>query len=79
VLHTAGALRVPANLALVAPPRYSPQLNVVERLWLYLRQHFWSNRVYEDVDAAKAAAMAGCLDPEKVQSICRYEYLDACE
>jgi transposase len=81
--HTAGRLRAPSNLTLVGLPPYSPELNPVERLWLYLRQHYWSNRVYEDVDAVEAAAMAGwravCLDPAKVKSICRCEYLDACE
>ncbi len=81
--HTAGALRAPPNLTLVGLPPYSPELNPVERLWSYLRQHHRSNRVYEDVDAVEAAAMAGsraaCLDPAKVRSICRCEYLDPCE
>ncbi len=78
--HVAGALRVPSNLTAVGLPPYSPELNPVERLWLYLRQHHWSNRVYEDVDAVEDAAMSGwraaCLDPDKVKSICRCEYLD---
>ena len=80
--RTAEALRAPPNLTLVGLPPYSPELNPVERLWLYLRQHFWSNRVYEDVDAVEAAAMAGwravCLDPAKVKvkSTCRCDYLE---
>jgi transposase len=78
--HVAGALRVPANLTLVGLPPYSPELNPVERLRLYLRQHFWSNRVYEDVDAVEEAAMSGwravCLEPAKVRSLCRCEYLE---
>ena len=81
--HTAKALRPPANLTLVGLPPYSPELNPVERLRLYLRQHFRSNRVYEDVDAVEEAAMAGWravrLDPARAKSICRCEYLEACE
>jgi transposase len=77
--HTAEALRPPANITLVGLPPYSPELNPVERLWLYLRMHHWSNRVYEDVDAVEEAAVAGwraaCLEPAKVRSICRCEYL----
>ena len=77
--HVAKGLRVPANLTLVGLPPYSPELNPVERLWLYLREHHWSNRVYADVDAVEAAAMSGwrsvCLDEAKVRSICRCEYL----
>jgi transposase len=78
--HTAKGLRVPANLTVVGLPPDSPELNPVERLWLYLRQHHWSNRVDEDVDAVEAAAAVGwravCLDPERIRSVCRCEYLD---
>jgi transposase len=78
--HEAKALRMPANLTVLGLPPYSPQLNPVERLWLYLRQHHWSNRVYEDVAAVEEAAMgrwrADCLDPAKVRSICRCEYAE---
>jgi hypothetical protein len=76
--HTSGALRVPANLTLIALPPYSPERNVVERLWLYLREHPWSNRVYRNVAALEEAAGAGwravCLDPETLKSVCRCEY-----
>jgi transposase len=77
--HVARALRVPANLTVVKLPPYSPELNPVERLWLYLRQHHWSNRVYADAEALEEAAVSGwravCLDPDKVKTICRCEYL----
>ena len=77
--HVAKGLRVPANLTLVGLPPYSPELNPVERLWLSLREHHWSNRVYADVDAVESAAMSGwravCLDGAKIRSICRCEYL----
>jgi transposase len=77
--HVAKAVRVPQNLTVVTLPPYSPELNPVERLWLYLRQHHWSNRVYADIEALEEAAVAGwravCLHPDKVSSICRCEYL----
>ncbi len=51
----------------------------MERLWLDLRMHHWSNRVYDVEDAVAAMAMAGwravCLDPARVRSVCRCEYL----
>lgn len=78
--HVARALRVPANLTLVGLPPYSPELNPVERLWLYLRQHHWSNRVYADIEAVEEAAISGwravCLDESKLRSLCRCEYLE---
>jgi transposase len=34
--HGSKALRVPSNITLVPLPPYSPELNPVERVWLYL-------------------------------------------
>ena len=69
----------PDNLSVVRLPPYRPELNPVERLWLYLRSHFWSNRVYSDLDALEEAAVSGwravCLHPDKIKTICRCEYL----
>jgi transposase len=77
--HGAKALKVPANLTVVCLPPYSPELNPVEWLWLYLQQHHWSNRVYPDVETLEEVAVSGwravCLRPDKVKSICRCEYL----
>ena len=80
--HSASkALACPANLTLVTLPPYSPELNPVERLWLYLRQHHWSNRVYADIGAVERAAAEGwravCLNPERIKTVCRCEYLTA--
>jgi transposase len=40
--HRANELRVPHNMSLVPLPPYSPELNSVERLWLYLRERHLS-------------------------------------
>lgn len=78
--HSASrALQVPANITPITLPPYSPELNPVERLWLYLRRHYGSNRVYPDLDALENAAVDGwqavCLRPERVQTVCRCGYL----
>ena len=77
--HGSGALIVPDNITLVPLPPYSPELNPVERLWLYLRQHHWSNRVYPNLTAVEDAAVSGwravCLGPDWVKTICRCDYL----
>ena len=78
--HTAKALRPPPNLTLLTLPPYSPELNPVERLWLYLRQHHWSNRVYPTMADLEEAAVGGwrtvCLNAEKVKTVCRCDYLE---
>ena len=38
--HDARALAIPPNITLVPLPPYSPELNPVERVWLYLRERF---------------------------------------
>jgi transposase len=77
--HVANALRVPDNLSVVKLPPSSPELNPVERLWLYLRSHYRSNRVYADLSALEEAAVSGwravCLTPDRIKSVCRCECL----
>lgn len=77
--HVAKAPRVPSNLTVIGLPPYSPELNPVERLWLYLRQHHWSNRVYPTIEDVEEAAVAGwravCLDPARIRTTCRCDYL----
>ena len=78
--HTSPKVKVPKNVTLVPLPPYSPQLNPCEKLWQYLRQHYWANRIYDGYnDLLKAGNQAWhrvCLDPRKIKSICRAKYLD---
>jgi transposase len=49
--HAAPALAVPDNVTLVRLPPYSPELNPVERVWLYLRERHLSHRLLAGYDA----------------------------
>ena len=49
--HGTAALHVPDNITLVPLPPYSPELNPVERVWLYLRERHLSHRLLDDYDA----------------------------
>jgi putative transposase len=72
--HGAKALAVPANVTLVPLPPYSPELNPVERVWLYLRERFLSLRVCADyraiVDACCDAWNRLVADPGRLRSLC---------
>jgi hypothetical protein len=48
--HDAGALRVLANISLIPLPPYSPELNLVERAWQYLKERSLSVRLLNDYD-----------------------------
>jgi len=57
--HGQAALQVRDTITLLPLPPYSPELNPVERVWLYLRERFLSFRLYQGegaiVDALCAA------------------------
>ena len=77
--HGAKALRVPANITLVALPPYSPELNPVERVWLYLKQRFLSMRLHNDYKAIVAAASKAwkrlCHQTGRLASLTSYPWI----
>ena len=57
--HQAKALEVPANIALIALPAYSPQLNPQENVWDEIREKNFPNRVYANMAAVRQQLTAG--------------------
>lgn len=51
--HHAGKenLEIPENIKIVFQPPYSPQVNPVEHLWDEIREKFFANCVFRDMDA----------------------------
>ena len=85
VLHQAGwhkakDLVVPDGLTLVLLPAYSPELNPVERIWLYLRERSLWHRLlagYEAVvDACCDAWNALVAKAGRIRSLTAYPYLE---
>jgi transposase len=77
--HRAKGLERSKAVTLLYLPPYSPELNPVEQLWHYLRDHYWSNRYFSDYEALEEAALGGwkktCDIAEKVRSICAVSYI----
>ena len=77
--HGARRLVVPENVTLVPLPPDSPELNPVERVWLYLRERFLSHRVLDGyaavLDAACRAWNALADEPGRLASLTGYPYL----
>lgn len=48
------------NIELLDLPAYSPNLNLIERLWKFVKKEVLNGRYYEDFTAFKAA-IVGCL------------------
>ena len=76
--HLAKALQVPANITLLPLPPYSPELNSAERLWLWLRSHQLSNRVYADYDELLRETDRAwlTLDAATIKSVCASPWLE---
>jgi transposase len=79
--HGSADLKVPANITLVALPSYSPELNPVERLWLYLKERFLSHRLHADyeaiIDAACNAWNRILAETGRIASLCSYPWIVA--
>jgi hypothetical protein len=75
--HTTGRLTVPPNITLLPLPAYTPELNVVERLWHWIKDHEFSNRTYPDYDqlADAVCAMWQHLPTPRIQTVCRCSWL----
>jgi DDE superfamily endonuclease len=75
--HVAKDLRIPDNISLIFLPPYSPELNPVERVWLYLREHSLSHRLLDDYDAIVTALSTAwnALSRTRLQSLTNYPYL----
>lgn len=76
--HTANDLRVPDNVTLVPLPSYSPELNPVERVWLYLRERHLSHRLLDDYDAIVEALCQAWtkLTKHRLKSLTSYPYIE---
>ena len=51
--HIAKRLTIPENMRLLWLPPYSPQCNPVEHVWDEIREKWFSNKVFESLDAVE--------------------------
>jgi transposase len=79
--HQSRKLRWPRRITPLFLPPYSPELNPVERLRLWLREHHWSNRIYADETALMQAALAAhrAMKPDIIRSVCRAKWITPVE
>ncbi len=75
--HVSKSLKVPNNITLLHLPPYSPELNGIERLWAYLKNHYLSNRIFADHNALWDDCVAAWnrLNPQRLASICHTDWV----
>ena len=76
--HVAKALKVPANITLLYLPPYSPELNGAERIWLFMRSHYLSNRVFKDYDELFECIKDAWnrLDPQRLKTLTHAQWIE---
>jgi hypothetical protein len=77
--HKANALRIPENMSLVWQPPYSPQCNPVEHIWEEIREKWFPNLVFKNLDGV-VDTLAGALatlenDWVRTQSITGFDWI----
>lgn len=74
--HKAKALKIPANIALLFLPPYSPELNPAEKMWAFMKRKF-TNKFCNTLDDVSLFIQdtVRCIDPTMVISTCAYQYI----
>lgn len=75
--HKSKGLNIPNSIEVIYLPPYSPELNPVERLWLYLKQNTIKNKIYETLgDLEKTISdFILTLKQSEIKDICSANYL----
>jgi transposase len=76
--HIVRGLDIPANLTPLFLPAYSPELNAIERVWLYPRERFLSHRLWPSYDGILdgcCAAWTALLDETgRIRFLCTRDW-----
>ena len=80
--HGAKGLKIPSCITLVPLPPRSPELNPVERLWLYLKEKFLSHRLLDNYSAIEKAICAAwnrlIAETGRLASLTAYPWIMTC-
>ncbi|MBO2550785.1 IS630 family transposase [Shewanella algae] len=78
--HTMDTAMPFSNLTLIKLPAYSPELNPMEQVWQWLRQHCLSNRVFDCyeqiVEQVSRAWNTFIEDTGRVKSLCFRDWMN---
>ena len=75
--HKSKSLKVPKNIEIIYLSPYSPELNPVERLWLYVKQNILRNKIYDTIALLESALckFITSLATSTIKQLCYVSYL----
>jgi transposase len=76
--HRSKDLEIPSNIEIIYLPPYSPELNPVERMWLYIKQRTIRNKVYDTLESLEEVIcdfVCNKLNSTILKSVCCVDYL----
>lgn len=75
--HQSNKLIIPGNIRIIILPPYSPELNPVEKLWQYIKNHTIKNRIYKTLGKLENAVckFVKTLTPEIIMGVCGVSYV----
>ena len=80
--HRANGLTVPENMRLEALPPYSPQLNPVEHIWDEIREKWFTNKIFNSLEAVEDCLVEALValenDREFVTSTTGFDWILNC-
>lgn len=77
--HRSQMLKIPDTIKILPLPPYSPQLNPTENIWGEMREKWFSNKTFKDMDSVEdqmvIALQALEADKERVKSITGFDWI----
>jgi transposase len=77
--HISGDIVVPQDMHLEPLPPHSPELNPVEPVWDYVREHYFGNRTFRTIERVGARLCRAFrdldADPDLVRSITGFDWI----
>ena len=75
--HKSDKLNIPKNIRIIIQPSYSPELNPIEKLWQYIKDHTIKNRIFYTLSDLEnnVCRFINTLNKQTIQSVCHVNYL----
>jgi transposase len=76
--HKSDKLKYPKNIRIIIQPAYSPELNPIEKLWQYIKDHTIKNRIFKTLKELedKVCKFIQTLNPKIIRKVCNINYME---